>query len=131
MTTLAGFVPHRINNPDNPEHNNFPINILFSSMRVEGDKTISGTALYEPITKPQPTGDNREHLTAIYVNIYDSDSYVIVIYNRIKKSWIANKTVRGKCVSYTTGNEWDGFFIHLTMNGLSNGERCMFKEEDL
>ncbi len=120
---LCGFVPHRLEIKERPELNNFSFNILFMKWKVENGKTISGTALYQPDFSTFKEEKGKQSM--LYKNSYGGSGRVKIVYCNGK--WSGNKFVNGKCVGSADGSEWHGFFIHLTMLGLSNGERCEFE----
>jgi hypothetical protein len=52
----------------------------------------------------------------------------MITFDEENKKYRAEKFVNGDCVSMTDGaDDWDLFFIHLTLSGLANGERCKFE----
>ncbi len=120
---LCGFVPHRLEIKERPELNNFSFNILFMKWKVELGKTISGSALYKPDLATFKDKNGKQSM--LYKNSYGGTGRVKIMYSNGK--WSGDKFVNGKRVGSANGPEWHGFFIHLTMLGLSNGERCMFE----
>jgi len=62
-----------------------------------------------------------------YRNVYGGDCYLIISYNEKNKQYHGEKFVNGKSMGSAYGNDnWNMFFVHLTMLGLVNGERCEF-----
>jgi hypothetical protein len=121
-----GFIPHRLEIEDKPELNVFPFNVLFAQYKVENGKTISGSAVYEPdLGSYKQEG---EMSSMEYHNIYGPANWLVVVYDKSRKSYHGNKIVNGKSVGEAGGSEWNMFFIHFTALGLANGERCMFDD---
>ena len=123
---FTSFVPHRLEIADRPELNNFSLNVLFGSRTVRNGVRIMGMALYEPdfATFRQ----NGAESSMEYRNAYGGDCWLRVIYNDEKKNWTGEKFVNGKSAWISFGAKWDMFFVHFTMPGLANGERCMFEK---
>lgn len=124
--TFFGFVPHRLEIVGKPELNHYPFNVMFMSYTIRDGQKISGTALYEPDFN---TYGKDGSLSAMrYRNAYGGDCYLIIGYDEEKKLYHGDKFVNGKLVgSADGGDDWNTFFIHLTMLGLTNGERCFFE----
>ncbi len=120
---LFGFIPHRLEIKERTELNNFSFNILFKQYKQKNGETISGTALYEPDLATFKEKNGKQSM--LYKNSYGGTGRVKIVYSNGK--WSGYKFIDGKCVGSASGPEWHGFFIHLTMLGLSNGERCMFE----
>lgn len=125
---LAGFIPHRLELPERPEMRHFPLNVLFASYRskVEEAGILEGSALYEPM---QETYEKQENVSRMkYRNVYGGDCYLMISYDEKKEARFGEKFVNGKSVvSATGGDNWEKFFVHLTMLGLSDGEACKFE----
>jgi hypothetical protein len=127
-TAFYGFIPRALDIRDMPELIKFPFNILFMRTKIEGGKIITGTALYEPEFH---THNKENQLSCMrYRNAYGGNSYVMMGYDKSKPSYCGKKFVNDKEVGMAEGPEWKMFFTHLTMLGISNGERCRFDEED-
>lgn len=125
---LYGFIPKELQIEGRPELNVFPFNVLFMRFKQEGGKTISGSAVYNPNIDSLQQGVDKWSLR--YNNAYGGNHWLIIEYDIVNKSYHGKKFVNGKCVGITDGLEWKGFFIHLTMLGLSNGEQCRFEAVD-
>jgi hypothetical protein len=125
--TRFGFVPHRLEIVWKPEWNRYPFNVLFMGGKVNSDGAkMTGSAIYEPeFGTYKKTG----HLSCMrYRNAYGGDCYLMIAFDEENKKYRAEKFVNGDCVSMTDGSDdWDLFFIHLTLSGLANGERCKFE----
>ncbi len=119
---LCGFVPHRLEIEERPELNNFSFNILFMKFKNENGKTISGSAVYEPDLTTFNDINGKQSM--LYKNSYGGSGRVKIAYSDGK--WSGTKFINGKRTGSADGPEWHGFFIHLTMLGLSNGEKCQF-----
>lgn len=48
----------------------------------------------------------------------------------VNKKWSRYKFIGGKCVGSANSPDWQGFFVHIIMLGLSNNEKYMLKKED-
>jgi len=124
---FIGFVPHRLEIAGFPEFNNHPFNVMFMSHTIKDGQQISGTALYEPefhtFRKEGVSGFMK------YRNIYGGDCHLIIGYNEENKQHHGEKFVNGKSVGFAYGiDNWNIFFVHLTMLGLAVGEGCMFEQ---
>jgi len=85
-----------------------------------------GSSLYEPDLSTLRKDGNALSMT--YRNSLGGNSRVTITYDNLKSSWSGEKIVNDKPFSATDGKDWKGFFIHLTMLGLANGEMCEFKK---
>jgi hypothetical protein len=123
---LFGFIPHPLTIPDRPELDVYPFNVMFAQYKVENGKTIMGSSLYEPVLSSY----QKEGMLCSmkYFNKYGPDSWLLIEYDVFKKSYRGQKYVRGISAGLAYGLEWRMFFVHFTALGLSNGERCEFKE---
>ncbi|MDD2753018.1 MAG: hypothetical protein PHT44_00130 [Candidatus Portnoybacteria bacterium] len=123
--SFCSFIPRRLEIKDRPELNNFPLNVLFAKRKIENGQLITGFALYEPdLTSLKKEGDE---WSMNYHNVYGGDCWLRVVYDEEKHSYMGEKFIDGKSVVQAFGTKWDMFFIHFTMLGLANGERCEFK----
>ena len=122
---FLGFVPHHLEVPGRPELSAFPLNVLFVKSKIENGVQISGSALYEPdLDTYRKDGDVS---SMKYHNIYGSTSHLVIARNEKNKTYHGEKFVNGKLVvSADGGDDWQRFFMQLTMLGLTNGERCKF-----
>lgn len=56
---------------------------------------------------------------------------VVDSYDEENKKYRGEKIINGKSAGMAIGGEdWQLFFVHLTMLGLANGEPCKFEKED-
>ncbi|MFC1649568.1 hypothetical protein ACFL2C_02515 [Patescibacteria group bacterium] len=118
-----GFVPHRLEIEERPELSDFPFNVLFVNFFLKDNKDFSATALYEPEIESYSV--NKEEKSLDYRNIYGHEDLLTIV--KRKKSWSGVKVIKNERVLWADGPKWNLFFAHLTMNGLSKGERCKFK----
>ncbi|MBU3922683.1 hypothetical protein KJ684_00390 [Patescibacteria group bacterium] len=126
---LFGFVPKTLEIKERPELNVFPFNVLFMNFKQENGKRISGTAIYEPdLASFQKDTDK---WSMCYYNVYSRKDWLLIEYDIVKKSYFGEKFVNGKSVGMADGSKWNGFFMHFTALGLSNGEQCKFETVDL
>lgn len=117
------FIPHRLDIANRPELFDFPLNVLFVSYKRVKGVDISGTALYKPEIKTYRIEEDRYSLG--YRNIYGNDNLLKI--TRFSDKWEGIKTINGRQVLLATGGSWKQFFIHLTIAGLCNGEKCKFE----
>ena len=123
---FLGYVPHRLEIEERPELNNLPFNVLFSSFTARDGVVLMGSALYEPdFSSFERRG---EEYSMKYYNKHGGDCWLRVIYNDEKKNWVGEKFVNGKSAWISFGAKWDMFFVHFTMPGLANGERCVLEK---
>lgn len=121
---FLGFVPHRLEIKDAPELSDFPLNVLFASLGIKDGKQVMGDAIYNPDFSTFKK--NGEKYSMQYRNGYGGESWLRIEYDFKKKSWAGEKFVNGKSAGMAFGTQWQGFFVHFTMLGLANGERCKF-----
>lgn len=122
---FLGFIPHRLEIPRRPELSAFPLNVLFTSRKIENGAEISGSALYEPdFDTYRKDGDVS---SMRYRNLYGTTSHLVIAYDEKNKRYRGEKFVNGKLVVLAEGgDDWQRFFTQLTLPGLANGERCKF-----
>ena len=124
---LLGFVPHRLEIPNRPDLSLFPLNVMFANSKNGDDgKIISATTLYEPMLSTYKL--DRKQCSMEYFNIYGHGSWLLITFDLVNKSYRGEKYVGDTKVGMACGSEWSMFFVHFTMLGLSNGERCMFDD---
>lgn len=120
---FTGFVPHRLDLEERPELSDFPLNVLFANFFVKEGYVHSASALYEPdLESYREHGEGR---SLNYKNPYREEDELKI--TRTEKGWSGEKVIHGETVLIANGVEWQGFFSHLTMNGLSKGEACKFE----
>ena len=119
---FVGFVPHKLEVEERPELNDFSQNILFANFFQQGGFDMVASALYEPDLETYKEEDGSRTLT--YKNIHNPDNTIEI--TRTENGWMGRKTIADKRKLIASGAEWSSFFSHLTMNGLSKGERCKF-----
>lgn len=122
-----GFVPHQLEIKDRPEFDVFPFNVLFMKCKVENERNITGTALYEPDLESFEVKDGV--CSMYYHNVWGGKSWLVITYDPANRSYVGEKFVEEKSVGIATGVEWSMFFAHFTALGLTNGERCKFENE--
>lgn len=123
---FIGFVPHKLEVEGRPELNDLPFNILFGSYGTKDGVPVFGTALYEPNFATAEASTDLVRME--YRNAFGGNHWVMVEYNRAEKSYRGEKFVDGKSIGMAFGAAWQMFFVHLTMLGLSTGERCWFDQ---
>lgn len=123
---FIGFVPHPLEIKERPELSVFPLNVLFGKYGIKNDENVMGTALYNPDLESYK--QEEEQYSMKYHNAYGGDCWLLVNYDSAKKSYKGEKFVNGEFAGMAFGSEWKMFFVHFTMLGLKNGERCMFEK---
>ncbi len=128
--TEFGFVPQRLEISWKPEWNRYPFNVLFMGGKVESDgRETTGSAIYEPEFSTYKQDGRLSCMR--YRNIYGGDCHLMIAFDDENKKYCVKKFVNGECVNTTDGgDDWDLFFIHLTLSGLANGEQCRFKTNE-
>jgi len=121
-----GFVPHHLQIPDRPELNNYPFNVMFAQQGTRFGKNVLGDAIYVPDLKTYTQLGEKSSMK--YINSYGGNSWLLIEYDLSTKNFNGYKTVNEKYVGEASGPEWKMFFVHFTALGLTNGERCNFKE---
>lgn len=118
---LLGFVPQRLEIKGRPELINFPLSVLFASLKQDENskKTIKASALYEPAL--YTFKDDEEKQSMVYVNRYGK-CYLEIFYSKGRGDYVGKKYVNDELVLESTGADWNGFFRHFTVLGLSEGE---------
>jgi hypothetical protein len=126
---FVAFVPFPLRIASRPEWDNFPRNVLFMKSKVESGKLVRGSALYNPDFDTYRTDGDLSSMR--YNNAYGGDCYLMMSYDKKNKIRRGEKFVNGKSAWVTHGGEdWKGFFTHLTMLGLADGENCRFERTD-
>jgi len=123
---FTGFVPHRLDIEDRPELTDFPLNVLFANFFVSNGIQMVASALYKPDFESFSIQGKEKVLK--YKNSNREEDELII--TRGENGWSGEKIIRGKKSLIACGAEWDGFFVHLTLNGLSVGEACKYESLD-
>jgi len=127
--SFCAFIPHRIEIKERPELSVFPFNVLFGKRKIENGKLVTGYALYEPDL--MSLEKNEDEWSMNYHNVYGGDCWLKIRHKYANRSYFGEKFINGKSVMQAFGMKWNMFFIHLTMLGLVDGERCEFEESEL
>ena len=128
--TFTGFTPHRLEIAWRPEWNNFPFNVLFMSWTVKDGQDIAGSAVYEPDFHTYLNKGNLSFMR--YHNIYGSEDHLMIGYDAKNKLYHGEKFVNGESVgSAYGGDDWQQFFVNVSMLGLAVGEKCKFETEEM
>ncbi len=103
----------------------FPRNVVFAEYGYRGGKKVIASAMYKPdFFSLKQDGE----LSALmYRNVYGGYIHLFINYDSLKKSWVGHKYVNGKPDGTAFGVDWNVFFTHFTMLGLTKGERCEFR----
>jgi len=124
--TVLAFVPRHLEINKRPELGRFPLNILFARLVNMNAKAYIASALYEPDFSSFIEQEKQSQMT--YKNVYGDGSKIVIEYDKNENIYVGTKTVNNKSAGHAVGGEWKMFFVHLTTLGLTNGERCDFKE---
>jgi len=127
--SFCGFIPHRLDVKERPELSIFPFNVLFAKRKIGNGKLVTGYALYEPDLASLKKDEDEWSMN--YYNVYGGDCWLRIKYNESKPFYIGEKFVNGKSVVIAEGPAWEMFFVHFTLLGLANGERCEFEVGEL
>ena len=122
----VGFVPYRLEVEEKPELSDFSKNILFANFFSKDGVDMVASSLYVPVIESYSVATEGRSLT--YRNIHNPENTVTI--TKGENGWFGKKTINGEDVLFASGAEWHGFFAHLTLNGLSKGERCKFERLD-
>lgn len=128
--TIYSFIPNHLEIEDWPELRVFPNRVVY--MSFDDNKLIAGVSSYVPVleTLEQTIGQWEMR----YTNEFSNQCWLTIIYCPKKKSYCAEKYIRGELKAKTDGDaDWEAFFTHVTMVGLQKGERCRFitTQEDI
>lgn len=123
---FVGFVPHRLEIEDRPEFTDFPLNVLFANFFVSNGVQMVASALYQPDVESFTVQGTEKVLK--YKNPHGVEDELVIV--RGENGWRGEKIIKGKRTLLACGAEWEGFFVHLTINGLSKGEACIFESLD-
>jgi hypothetical protein len=122
---LYAFIPKRLTKDASSLLYNFPHTVLFAKWKQENGQTVMGHATYRPVTKNVIRTDDGRYLLR-YKNQYGAKGKLIIYYDTKKGRWSGEKFIAGEFAGSASGDEWQGFFFHLTILGLTNGEPCAF-----
>ena len=121
------FVPHRLDIEGRPELSDFPFNVLYVSWKRVNGVDVSGTAVYYPELDTYRLAVDARVMN--YRNIYGRENLLVI--TKYADKWEGVKIINDKRVITAFGINWQQFFVQLTAFGLSDGEKCKFKREDL
>jgi len=122
-----GFVPKRLKIKDRPELSNFPFNVVFVKFIDKNRQLISATAIYNP--NFASFRENEEEQKMNYKNKFGGDFWLEISFNKKTGMYWGTKYCGNEKKWTSFGPGWKGFFFHFTMSGLSNGEKCLFKNQ--
>ena len=123
--TMFSFVPAKLEIKEKPEFNFFPLNVLFMSFAIKNGVKVSGSAIYEPDLASLKKEENKHSMK--YYNAYGGNSWLLITYDELKKSYHGDKFVNGNWSGGADGVQWNMFFVHFTALGLTKNERCQFE----
>lgn len=124
--TPYAFIPKQLEIENRHDLRVFPNKVVFMSYKTDDHgRLICGSSFYVPLLETLEQAADRWEMR--YANEYGSDCWLRMIYYPESKSYRAEKYIRGELTIITNGGpDWKTFFIHLTMNGLQNSEKCVF-----
>jgi protein-tyrosine phosphatase len=125
IPSFISFIPKPLEIEGRPELQIFPLNVLFAAMTVRDGRVVLARALYEPDISSFLKNDNKGSL--LYRNSYGGDGQVKITFDATRRIYYGEKFVNGACSVRSFGTEWDAFFSHFTMLGLTKGEACLFE----
>lgn len=114
------FVPKRLEIEGRPELNNFSLNIMFMSVcKADDNHQTILTVIYLPDFATYRENDKEQRMK--YFNSLDKSRkfWLEIIYSKEKRSYTGNKFCGKKFIGGADGKEWDIFFVHLTLLGVS------------
>lgn len=119
-------IPYRLEIEGRRELTTFPLNVLFPRHAIRDEEEGVANALYVPDFSS--FSKEGQVYSMIYRNIHGGDCHLVITYGETDGSYKGEKFINGKSVGFAVGKEdWDNFFIHLTLLGISDGESCDFK----
>ena len=121
---FTAYVPFNLEVEGRPELSLFPRNVAFSKKKNVDGKTIMGSALYEPDLETFRVWQGKVSLR--YHNIHGGNCWLVIEYGP-KYEYVGKKYINDKCVWESSGPGWKMFFVHFTMLGLADGERCEYE----
>jgi len=130
----VGYVPHRIENSDNPTMQYFSQNILFGRRTARDGKLVLATALYEPEYSSfnLVVDDKHNYASMDYFNQYDRRAKIVM-----KCYFVGNSARRYEAIKYFEDkwsglaegeNNWDKFFIQVSFLNFVNGEKVVYDD---
>lgn len=129
MKSRCAFVPNKLEIDGRPELSIFPFNVLFHGFAIKDNKLWSAYALYEPELDSYKEEDGKQKMK--FTNKYGADCWLEIIYDKKEQRYEGTKHIGNDLNGQAFGrNNWNLFFIHLTMLGLGEGEACMFEDFD-
>ena len=123
---FTGYIPYHLEIEGRPELSLFPLSVAFSEKKIKDGKTCFSNALYFPDLESFKLERDKDKVSLRYHNTYGGDCWLLVEYGPTL-GYVGKKFVNGKCNWESSGPEWRMFFVHFTMLGLADGERCEFK----
>lgn len=119
------YIPTRLNIPKRPELRNFPVNVLFMSFGKSHGAARTGSAVYVP---DLDTYEVQDAVAALkYINLQNPKDYIIITYDRTSKVYWGRKFIGGKLHTTSYGTDWEAFFAHLCLEGITDGEGCSYE----
>lgn len=115
------FIPKRFNIPEYPKLINFPLNIMFQTNTLTDDgNQIINSVTYNPDLSTFRERGNIQRMK--YYNSLSSDRkfWVEIEYDTKRESWSGKKYCENEAVGMADAPDWNKFFVHLTMLGVSS-----------
>lgn len=109
-------IPQKLLIDGRPEISCFPLNILFSSITTEGDKSFISYSTYNPDLATYQEDPKTKRLQ--YFNTENRDWWIEISYSKENGNYFGNKYYCDKLIQKASANEWDKFFYHLATMGI-------------
>lgn len=123
---MYSFIPKPLEIEGKPHLSVFPYNVMIMRYKTdEAGNLISGKVIYNPDFESYR--ETSIFQSMLYQNSYGSGSGLFILYDKLRKSYIGVKYLKGECVGESSGMNWNDFFIHIGKLGIANGEPCEFQ----
>ncbi len=110
-------IPQKLIIDGRPELSCFPLNILFTSINTEGENSYMSYSVYKPDLETFQEDPKTKRLQ--YFNSENQDWWIEISYSKENGNYCGSKYFGDKLMQQAFGNEWDKFFYHLTIMGVS------------
>lgn len=120
---MYGFIPSPLHIEDLPELSCLPLNVMFGNDEVtpEGNPVFK-SSLYEPDFLTFKKSESNK-FGMIYRNKLDARYWLEIICDE-QKRYTGTKYKEKTMLGSANGPDWKTFFIHLTLLGIAEGEKC-------
>ena len=125
MTTLAKYIPEKLNISESKGLSSFPVDIEFADHKDNEKEKIISRSLYEPDLNSFVIDEYDDVMAMKYNNIYDYKWWMEIAVGIKDKYYHAIKyDNNNKKTMFIHGYDWNEFFATVIMCGLENGEPC-------